>query len=293
MPDEDEEQLPVEAMEEDDGEDMPGCPGWMVTFGDAISLLMTFFVLILSFSDMSSSESKVKKFFVKDGGGTSDIRVVGGQAGSAIDVASGGVEGESGSGGSEDEKKFEMMEKKIESETLQFSQQNNYSINYSSRQMQDYFSESNISEDEMKVEANAKKEKFRVVFEQNFVFSTGRAHFESGSQEPLERIGRLLSELPNDITIGGYSSDYNKIAYPLYPSNAHLSIARANAIAQYLIHTWNVAPERVGIQVLQNVSKDGMTLEDKLQTKSKMIININSTFNGYMRTSLKEHEYKR
>ena len=29
-----------------------GCPGWMMTFGDCMSLLVTFFVMMIAFSSM-------------------------------------------------------------------------------------------------------------------------------------------------------------------------------------------------------------------------------------------------
>ena len=43
--------------EENDCVCEPGAPGWIVTFSDLMSLLLTFFVLLLSFADM-----EVKRF---------------------------------------------------------------------------------------------------------------------------------------------------------------------------------------------------------------------------------------
>ena len=289
-----EEAISSEEMVDEEEMDMPGCPGWMVTFGDAVSLLMTFFVLILSFSDMSSSESKVKKFFVKGGGGSSDIRVVGGQAGSAIDVSSGvGSEGKAGSGG-EDEEKFEMMEKKVEADTLQFSEQNSYSIEYSTQQMNEYFSEQDLPDESVTVQTSSNKESFKLVFDQAFSFSTGRAHFQPEAKAPLDKIGQLIGELPNDIVIGGYADDFNRIAYPLYPSNTHLAIARADAVASFLINTWGVAPERISIEVAGNLNKNNNNASSVgYKTEAQMIITVASTFTGYIRANLKEHEYQR
>ncbi|NJL73307.1 MAG: hypothetical protein HC888_18110 [Candidatus Competibacteraceae bacterium] len=34
----------------------PGAPGWIVTFSDMMSLLLTFFILLLSFSTVSEEE---------------------------------------------------------------------------------------------------------------------------------------------------------------------------------------------------------------------------------------------
>ena len=60
--------IPVHVEEEDDGVET-GCPLWMVTFGDAISLLMTFFVMVLSFTDLSvEAEGNLDLFFDTSGG---------------------------------------------------------------------------------------------------------------------------------------------------------------------------------------------------------------------------------
>ena len=33
-----------------------GCPGWMMTFGDCMSLLVTFFVMMIAFSSMEEAK---------------------------------------------------------------------------------------------------------------------------------------------------------------------------------------------------------------------------------------------
>ncbi|HQE77107.1 MAG TPA: flagellar motor protein MotB, partial [Candidatus Hydrogenedentes bacterium] len=38
------------------GEEPSGAPGWMVTYGDMMSLLLCFFVLLLSFSSVSEKK---------------------------------------------------------------------------------------------------------------------------------------------------------------------------------------------------------------------------------------------
>ena len=68
------ELIPDKEQEEEDS-GLPGCPFWMVTFGDVVSLLMTFFVLILAFSDMD--ETAVPAAFSLGGGGSGDIHIVG------------------------------------------------------------------------------------------------------------------------------------------------------------------------------------------------------------------------
>ena len=45
-------------MDELPEEDAPGVPAWVVTFADLMSLLMCFFVLLLSFSEIDASKFK-------------------------------------------------------------------------------------------------------------------------------------------------------------------------------------------------------------------------------------------
>ena len=45
-------------LEFDEEESPPGTPAWMATFADLMSLLMCFFVLLLSFSEMDVEKYK-------------------------------------------------------------------------------------------------------------------------------------------------------------------------------------------------------------------------------------------
>ena len=62
------EEQEVEGTEGEEGSDPPpdepppceeGAPGWVVTFGDMMSLLLTFFILLLSFATMEKIKYKV------------------------------------------------------------------------------------------------------------------------------------------------------------------------------------------------------------------------------------------
>ncbi len=46
-------------MDDDEVKCEPGAPGWVVTFGDMMSLLLTFFILLLSFAKLEKSKFKV------------------------------------------------------------------------------------------------------------------------------------------------------------------------------------------------------------------------------------------
>jgi len=48
----------TEEFEDDEIEQAKGLPGWMATFADMMALLMCFFVLLLSYSEMDAQKFK-------------------------------------------------------------------------------------------------------------------------------------------------------------------------------------------------------------------------------------------
>ena len=159
--------------------------------------------------------------------------------------------------------------------------------------MNDFISDKKDKKESVNVEGGGKKGSYQILFDQNFVFTVGRALIQPGGQVYLDKIGALIFELPNDIVVTGFANDFNKIAYPIYPSNIHLSIARANTIAQYFISVWKIDPERIGIQV-EPLLQVGEEMDNVTHTtKTKVKINVVSEFHGHVRRQLKKHERER
>ena len=49
--------MAVDAPAEESG--APGCPAWMLTYSDTVTLLCTFFILLLTFSSFDDEDFKV------------------------------------------------------------------------------------------------------------------------------------------------------------------------------------------------------------------------------------------
>lgn len=81
---------------------------------------------------------------------------------------------------------------------------------------------------------------------ENIVFTPGSAELKSTSKIVLNRIANIIKKLPNDIRVEGHT-DNIPINSATFPSNWHLSVARALNTAYYLINTEGVPPERVSI----------------------------------------------
>ena len=60
----------------------------------------------------------------------------------------------------------------------------------------------------------------------------------------LDEIVRLTEEFPYDLSIEGHS-DTSPIATERFPSNWHLSAARAIAVLQYMVNSGGLPPEKL------------------------------------------------
>jgi chemotaxis protein MotB len=76
------------------------------------------------------------------------------------------------------------------------------------------------------------------------LFASGSAEIKESSMPALDSLARVLGELPNDFRVEGHT-DNLPISTSAYPSNWHLSVARAVSIAYYLIQMHSLKPEKV------------------------------------------------
>lgn len=80
----------------------------------------------------------------------------------------------------------------------------------------------------------------------NILFQSGMAELSEQSKPILTKMAQLLKTLPNDIRIEGHT-DNIPISTPEFPSNWHLSIARATNTAYYLMNDLGLNQERVSV----------------------------------------------
>ncbi len=81
---------------------------------------------------------------------------------------------------------------------------------------------------------------------EDIVFPSGSADLKKGSQIVLSQIAGIIKELPNDIRVEGHT-DNIPISTKQFPSNWHLSVARALNTAYFLIEEEGLDPEKVSI----------------------------------------------
>ena len=80
----------------------------------------------------------------------------------------------------------------------------------------------------------------------DILFASGKADLTESSKEVLNRLAHILKELPNDIRVEGHT-DNVPINTHAFPSNWHLSVARALNTAYYLINKEGLPAGKVSI----------------------------------------------
>jgi chemotaxis protein MotB len=202
-----EEWLPQEEVE-------GGAPLWVVTFGDLMSLLMCFFVLLLSFSEMDRKKYKM----------------VSGSMAQAFGIQRKKPVFESPRGQKMIAKEFDqaVIITKIEESIKPIIDE----IKNEYEELKDAV-ELEIGEDTVTI---------RMMGETTF--DTGKAELHPVFRPLLEKIGAVLSQTKGEIIIAGHT-DNVPLSGGLFGSNLGLSMARAGSVAEFLLRTTPIDPTRL------------------------------------------------
>ena len=166
------------------GDEGGGSPAWMTTFGDMMTLLLVFFVLLYSFSSMDVE--KFKGFI------------------SALQSQLGILEG--GQTISENPN--------IDAGTLgQDYAQAPQNIREIMRELNNYIEDNNLSD---RVDVENKRKGLVISLTGEILYQQGRADIRDQGREVLAMISDILRDVPNDIMIEGHTQS----AFPnIYPSS--------------------------------------------------------------------------
>ena len=96
----------------------------------------------------------------------------------------------------------------------------------------------------IKLEENSRGITIHILEE--IVFPSGSADLKKGWLIVLSQLAAIIRKLPNDIRIEGHT-DNVPISNIVFPSNWHLSVARALNTAYYLVNKEELSPDKVSI----------------------------------------------
>jgi chemotaxis protein MotB len=212
---------------------MPSCPLWMLTFGDCMSLLLTFFVMILSFTvfDEEVVEQMLGSFRSRLGLMTTDRAAIYEEV--VRQSKTGQVPGSKT--GIDDPNLVKLGLKKEDTEL--------YRTLLLSRQAREALKGAGTYE-MIDVAPLVKGVSIRV--RNAALFDPGQASLREEAKPLLYYFVSILAELPNEIEIEGHTDD-ELIRSSRFPSNWELSAARAASVAEYFIDN-GIDPLRLGIK---------------------------------------------
>ena len=184
--------------------------GWLTTYSDMMTLVLTFFVLLYSYSLVDIEKfKKVSQSMNTAFGGGAGIFELNKPSGDAPIV------GDKTPKGQDDKGMYETV--------VDFVNQN---------ELSEYVK---IREDKRGV---------IMEFNNSILFDTGKTDLKPDSVPIMDKVAVLLDEFPNNVIVEGHT-DNVPIHYANFPSNWELSASRATTVLRYLVEKKGVKPERL------------------------------------------------
>lgn len=228
-------------------DDGGGSPAWMTTFGDMMTLLLVFFVLLYSFSSMD-----VEKFQ----GFISALQ-------SQLGILQGG--------------KTITENPNIDAGTLGDDYaQAPQNIQQIMRELDNYIESNGLGE---RVNVENKRKGLVISLTGEILYEQGRADIREQGIEVLAMISDILKGIPNDIMIEGHT-DNLPIRTDEFPSNWELSTARAVNVIKFLIEERDFDPARLsaaGYSEYRPVA-DNNTAESRAENRRVEVVVLNSQY---------------
>lgn len=227
-----------------------GAPTWMVTFADLMSLLLTFFVLLLSFSNMEVQEFKKLAGAMRESFGLQSfdrlagmIELEGGAIGtSAKTVVSLPLPEVEPSDKVGPEEQTEEDEPEPPAQTVADLQEQASRRTFNDLQT---VLADEIASDIMDVIRAGNTTVVR--FPDRVSFPSGSGVFKPEFIPILSKFLSVLDRTEGQIVISGHTDDV-PITTDLYRSNWDLSASRATSVAHYILENTDIEPARITVQ---------------------------------------------
>lgn len=201
-------------MKKKEDEPKKGAPAYMNTYGDMMTLLLCFFVLLFSMStvDAAKFQQLVSSFHAQvsifDGGQTIN---------NTSTVMQNGMS---------------QMPIKETTFSIQESLQEEQTLSQAEKDLSHYVEEQSMSE---RVDVEKQGDEIVIRFKDGVLFASGEAQIKAGAVQTLELLGNKLKDYIADgytLSIEGHT-DNNPISNAKFPSNWELSSARAIAVMRF------------------------------------------------------------
>jgi len=181
-------------------------PKWMVTFADFIMLILVFFILLFSISQVDDGKFEtIAEAFRENGVFDSSPTVI-----------------------------------PFESDPLDGEEQTDDQLEGLASDIQTYLLQNDLQD---VVVATQTDRGVVIVLQEQVLFDSGQASVLPQAQPILQTVGGLLDGIPNFVRVEGHTDD-RPIQTDYYPSNWELSTARSSSVLRFLLDSRGLEPER-------------------------------------------------
>ncbi|MBP3038901.1 flagellar motor protein MotB [Bacillaceae bacterium Marseille-Q3522] len=222
-----------------------GAPSWMVTYSDLFTLILVFFILLFSMSqiDMIKFKAITESF--------RDFQILDYQ--SSIIPSENTENGDTGQNSDAEETMDGLLE-----------------------EVQAFLQENDLGSVAV---ANRTEQGVVLVLQEQILFASGEAEIIEDAYPLLNKIGGLLAEIPHIVRVEGHT-DSRPISTYRYPSNWELSTARSSSVIRYFIQTLHLDSRRfiaTGYGPTRPV-EDNDTPENMMKNRRVEIIIVDPNF---------------
>ncbi|KGA96617.1 flagellar motor protein MotS [Alkalihalobacillus alcalophilus ATCC 27647 = CGMCC 1.3604] len=192
-----------------------GAPKWMVTFSDLMTLILVFFVMLFSMSEIDNQRFRA----MADSFNQRQV----------FDFMPSMIE-------------FEHPDRDVnEAEfTESFEMAEEIKMDELLKEVDEFISNNELSEH---ISVTRDDRGVVLVLQERLTFESGEARLLDEAKPFLEKVGTLIEAIPNMIKVEGHT-DNRPISTVRYPSNWELSGARASSVIRFLIDNNEVDPNR-------------------------------------------------
>ena len=191
-----------------------GAPAWIVTFGDLMSLLLCFFVLLLSFSEMDRNKYRIVSGSMRNAFGIQRKKPI-----------------------FESPKGQKMIAREFDQAIVLMKVQD--VVDPILNELEDEFQEFKKF-----VDVSVKQDQVIIRMMGEATFDTGQARLKKEFMPLLLKIGEILSKTSGEIIIAGHTDNVPLSGGP-FKSNLGLSMARAGSVAEFLLKSTGIDPKKL------------------------------------------------
>lgn len=228
-------------------EEHPNHEAWAIPYGDLVTLLLAFFVVMYAISTLNEGKYRVMSDSLREAFDGEPLATPDAQPASEAMASAARSAGLIGTPGAESLINLSeraranlpidpIEQQRLSDASLQVRQQ----LDAIQRQVERALGSLILSD---QVTVSRKGLWLEVNIRSDVLFASGSAALEAKAREAIEQLASVLRELPNEIRIEGHTDD-QPIASPLFPSNWELSAGRATSVIR-LLESRGVDPRRM------------------------------------------------